>query len=291
MSARSLARIMAMVIALAPGTARPEMTTVLGQLGQLGQLGHAPVASEAAQRELEAGLAAYDENDYATALEHFERAYALHPTPDYLYAWAQAARSSGDCATAIDLYRRFIDSGPSGDPRVAAQKNEARCAEQLAAAPPDLEVEPEPEPEEPASADPPAASEISDGARRPPDRMGLALLVPGVVGLAAGTALVAVAGARQASQANQTSYQGFHDLDAGIDRLYVAGAVTLGVGVVLIVAGALRLAKRPRHVFGVSRRTVLMPTFDTRGTAGILLRFAGPRDFGRGRPWGRSSDR
>jgi tetratricopeptide (TPR) repeat protein len=270
MSARSLARSMAMVIALAPAAARSATTTVLGQLAD------APAASEAAQRELDAGLAAYDADDYATALEHFERAYALHPAPDYLYAWAQAARNSGDCATAIDLYRRFIDSGPSGDPLVAAQKNEARCAEQLAAAPPP--PEPAPAPAQPASADRPDATEIPPS-RRPPDRIGLALLVPGVVGLAAGTAVVAVAGARQASQANETSYQGFHDLDAGIDRLYVAGAVTLGVGVALTIAGAIRLANRSRRGSGASGRTVLMPTFDPRGTAGILLRFVGPRDL------------
>src|SRR5690606_31710618 len=181
----------------------------------------APTTDEtvaASERELQAGLAAYAEGEFATALEHFERAYGLHPSPDYLYAWAQAARSSGDCATAVDLYRRFTDAGATGASLEAARQNEIRCAEQLAAeaeaeAPPVTESEPTPE-LPPVEDDPPPPP--------PPrrDRLGLAFVITGGVAAGVGVGLLAVAGARQATQADQTSYQRFDELDPGIDRLY-----------------------------------------------------------------------
>jgi tetratricopeptide (TPR) repeat protein len=169
----------------------------------------APSSAEdvrASERELDAGLADYGRADYASAITHFERAYALHPSPQYLYAWAQAARSMGDCATAIELYRRFIAAGATGASLQAARQNEARCADELAAkadadARSDAASEPVPAPApEPAPlvADVPSEPERP---RRSPDGLGIALVVTGGVALGAGSALLAVASARRATQA------------------------------------------------------------------------------------------
>ncbi|MEM9462972.1 MAG: tetratricopeptide repeat protein [Myxococcota bacterium] len=190
---------------------------------------------------LQAGLAAFEQEDYAVAIEHFERAYALDRDPAYLYAWAQAARLAGDCEAAVDLYRRFVDAGAEGAQREAALQNEARCREQLAAAQ-TSPTEPEPEPE--PTAEPEVAVRPSDDlprSRRRPDPLGLSLLVTGSVAAVAGSVVLGVGEGRRIGQARETDYDRFDSLDAQIDRFHIAGGVTLGVGVALAIGGVVRL--------------------------------------------------
>lgn len=234
----------------------------------------APVedAVAASERELDAGLAAYAEGDFTTAIEHFERAHALHPSPDYLYAWAQAARSAGDCATAIELYRRFIATGPTGASLEAARQNEARCAEQLAAEPEITAVPPPPTEPQPPPPSPPHDEPAPERPRARPDAVGLSLVVTGGAALGAGSVLLGLASARVATQERQTSYQRFDELDREIDRLHVAGGITLGVGAALAVAGAIRLGLRARHARRSPRHAMLVPGLDAHGTPMIVLR-------------------
>lgn len=193
---------------------------------------------DAARVELDAGLAAYGREDYAVALLHFEKAYALDPSPHVLYAWAQAARSAGDCETAISLYRRFIDAGATGDSRVAAEQNEQRCREQLA----DAEVVPEPPPV-PVPPPRPVDVQPSTPPPTPPrrDPIGGALVGSGAAVLVAGVVVLAVAGAVQSKQARTRDYDRFDALDARIDRLWLAGGITGGIGAIVLTAGAARL--------------------------------------------------
>jgi len=251
-------------------------------------------AVQASERELEVGLADYAKADYAGAIEHFERAYALHPSPQYLYAWAQAERSRGNCEAAIELYRRFVDTGATGASREAALQNETRCRDELAArAETTDEVAPEPEilAIEPA----PLTEPAPERPRR--DGLGIALVATGGVALGAGAVLLGIAGARQGRLDDQTDYDRFHTLDRQILRLDVAGGLTLGVGAALAIAGVIRLAVSSRRAradrvrAGLDRAPLLLrsgvlvtPAVDPRGTAMLLLRLP----LGRG---GRSFDR
>jgi hypothetical protein len=230
--------------------------------------------ADAARVELDAGLAAYERKDFAQAQLHFERAHGLDPTPASLYAWAQAARGAGDCATAVGLYRRFIDEGASGDSREAAEKNEARCREILAQQPAPTTVEPQPAAAPaPAPVVDTAPSEPSPRARRrKPDAAGIALVSVGAAAVVAGAVCLGVGEGLRSKQASTRDYDEFDELDGRIDALHIAGGVTLGVGVVLAVVGAVRLGlarRRDQHVwlaprFGRSTGTLVLGVAPTR---------------------------
>src|SRR5262245_20246725 len=72
-----------------------------------------PAMKAEARAHLEAGLAAYGEKDWARAIAESRAGYELDPRADFLFAWAQATRLSGDCAGAIELYDKFIATGPA----------------------------------------------------------------------------------------------------------------------------------------------------------------------------------
>ena len=65
-----------------------------------------------AQAAFDAAQEAFAAKDYAVASQQLERAYMLEPEPELLYPWAQAERNLDRCASAIDLYQKFIDTGP-----------------------------------------------------------------------------------------------------------------------------------------------------------------------------------
>jgi tetratricopeptide (TPR) repeat protein len=232
------------------------------------ELGPEPVPSTA-DEELAEGQRAYERGDYPTAVVHFRRAYERDPSPLYLYPWAQAARQAGDCESAIDLYERFIDSGARGDAKAAAESNLARCRETLAEQPsppePDpipTETPPPPEPSNPSDpSDPPPTHGATTGPRRV-DGLGVGLLVAGGVSLLTGVALIAIAESRRAAQAESVAYDRFDELDPKIDRLHVAGGVTLGVGALLTLGGTLRLVLVGR------RRTTAVTAMPTTTPAG-----------------------
>jgi hypothetical protein len=224
----------------------------------------------AANVELTEGLAAYERKDFAVAQGHFERAHGLHPTPESLYAWAQAARGAGDCETAVVLYRRFIDEGATGDPREAARQNETRCREILAARTVPVPVV------EPPSASPPQASSapVVDATRAEPpprdrprrrDAAGIALVSTGAVAVVAGAVSIAVAESLRARQSSTRDYDRFDALDGRIDALHIAGGLTLGVGAVLAVVGGVRLGLARRR----DRIVWLAPRFGR--TTGMLV--------------------
>ena len=228
----------------------------------------------AARVELQTGLAAYERKDFAVAQAHFERAHGLHPTPESLYAWAQAARGAGDCETAVVLYRRFIDEGATGDPREAARQNEARCRELLATVPP-----PEVEPPAPVADTTTAPAPVVDTTPTVPsprdrprrrDAAGIALVSTGAVAVVTGVVLIGVAEALRVRQSATRDYDRFDALDGRIDALHIAGGVTLGVGAVLAVVGGVRLGLARRR----DRIVWLAPRIGR--TTGMLVLGIGP---------------
>jgi hypothetical protein len=63
------------------------------------------------------GQAAYDRGDYPAAIARWRAAYRLSGEPGLLFDVAQALRLSGDCASALTIYRRFLarDLDPTSD--------------------------------------------------------------------------------------------------------------------------------------------------------------------------------
>lgn len=82
------------------------------------------------------GQEAYDHADYATAIQRWRRSYEISGEPGLLFNLAQALRLSGDCAAALETYRRFIaaDPDPSEQHRLATdltKELEAACRSTL----------------------------------------------------------------------------------------------------------------------------------------------------------------
>jgi tetratricopeptide (TPR) repeat protein len=76
-----------------------------------------------AKQLAERGRALHDAGDYSGAIEAFREAYVLAPRPGLLFNLAQAYRLSGDCDDAAFMYRRFLESNPSGAGRDIAESN------------------------------------------------------------------------------------------------------------------------------------------------------------------------
>lgn len=217
-----------------------------------------------AAAKLEEGLSRYRAEDYEAAAEAFREGYEIEADPTFLYTWAQAERLRGDCAEAVKLYTRFIESKPPEIQVQAAQEGKARCADALAerTTQEDTSLDDDeldaladtanPETSLPAPVPTTASRAGAADEAEPPepwqrDPAGGVLVGIGSAGLATGIGLL-VAGAvlRQRVPASYTEAQ---TQPRRVQGLTIAGGVTLGVGAALLVAGAIRygvLARRQR---------------------------------------------
>jgi hypothetical protein len=199
-----------------------------------------PTMKPEARAHLERGLAAYGEKDWARAIREFRAGYALDPRPDFLFAWAQAARLSGDCTSAIDLYQRFVATGPSPEQSDAAQKMTERCRETLAAAAP---AEPAPTALDPYASTPPSRAPAAPAAVDRAwwkDGWGAGFTAAGVVGLGLGVGMLVAAGSSDDAATHAASYDEFaarHD-EASTRRTYAT--IGLAAGGALLVTGGVR---------------------------------------------------
>jgi hypothetical protein len=86
------------------------------------------------QGHLDRALEHFAARAYGPAALEFRRAYEKRASGDYLYAWAQSERLSGNCEAAIPLYEKFLAAEPTGANAEVARINHARCQTQVAAA-------------------------------------------------------------------------------------------------------------------------------------------------------------
>lgn len=199
---------------------------------------------------------AFEEERYGDAASLLERAYLIEPVPALLYPWAQAERSQGNCDVAVDLYQQFLDSGVEGSTAEAAQKNIARCEEEMAAAVPppivdepveddgtdDLDdivgAEPEPEPE------PEPVKPVDDEPRKTKawykDPAGGVLVGLGVAGVATGTALLVVASGAAADAPDAGTHDDYLGERDRATSLRNGGAAALSIGSALLLGGIIR---------------------------------------------------
>ncbi len=198
-----------------------------------------------AKAAFDAAQAAFEAEDFAEASKQLERAYMFEPEPELLYPWAQAERNLGHCDSAVDLYEKFIDTGPSERMAELARQNIARCEETTAAEATPVEPEPAMDDEPP----PPRVEPRSDTRIetrpvpiKPVGRDVAGGVLVGVGGAAAivGAALLGTA-ARQAKQTYDVDDNATYlDMRARTVTLQRAGLAMLVTGGVLVVAAVVR---------------------------------------------------
>ena len=89
-----------------------------------------PEQIPAKARELaERGRTFHDAGDYSAAVSAFKEAYVLAPSPGLLFNIAQAYRLAGNCDESAWMYRRFLDTNPSGDRRTRSRRRTSAIVE------------------------------------------------------------------------------------------------------------------------------------------------------------------
>lgn len=206
-----------------------------------------PSEDERAAELLEEAVGLFKEEKFAEAARAFRKAFAIEPSPKYLYAWAQAERESGNCEAAIDLYQQFIEGGASGGGLKAAEENIERCeakieADAQAAEEARARDEAERQALERAAA---AAQKPVDEPVEPPrpwyqDPAAATLVGIGAAGLIAGGVLMGLAGGEAGTQPE--TVEAFRASLNREQNFWIGGATVMSVGGVLVVAGGVRWA-------------------------------------------------
>ncbi len=202
----------------------------------------------AARAKLDRGLRAYADQDWRAAIEAFRAGYDIDPHPDFLFPWAQATRLSGDCAGAIPLYRRALESVKSEEDRRDIEKLIAGCEEEVERTrpPPTPEEEPPPRaihhpPHRHVHAPSPPAAE-REPAPWYTDVLGGALAITGALALGGGAAFLVAARRADDDAAAAGTLDGFVSASDTADQRRVIGAVALGAGAGLAAVAVLRYA-------------------------------------------------
>jgi tetratricopeptide (TPR) repeat protein len=201
------------------------LSAALGVSSAAAQPGPLPAADSAKQ-----GIDLYNAGKYADAVAPLQRAVEMEPNNfEYRFMLAQALRQSGNCGDAVPHYKQLETTAPperANDVKsgMEACPNSGISAQQATPSPPPAPVEP---------------TVVSSGGLS----RGNALLFLGAgAGVATGVCLL-LAGYNDKQDADAAaSYQDHDRISTRGDRLYIASAVTAGVGVVLGVI-AIRRAR------------------------------------------------
>lgn len=199
---------------------------------------------------LAAGVDAYGARDYERAVAEFQAAYAASASADALFGWAQAERLSGDCPSAVVLYRRLLEGTLAPAQQAAAQQNLERCERALgtspalagptAAAPAAATTTPS---TSASSGDAPATSAgapARDGTAWYRDTWGGVLTGTGVGLLAVAWGFHVSAQGVRAEADDAYAYQDFERLHARADGRDTVAAVSALVGAGLVAGGVVR---------------------------------------------------
>jgi hypothetical protein len=82
-------------------------------------------AKERAQALLKEGSAFYKAADFAGALQRFEAAYAIYPSPKLQFNIAQADRELGRIVEAVEAFETFLVQAPDSAPEVIAEARQS----------------------------------------------------------------------------------------------------------------------------------------------------------------------
>lgn len=223
------------------------VASLLWALAGPGQLLENPEA----QAKLAEAQQAFADEDFDAAAAAVEAAYLIEPEPMLLLPWAQAERSRGNCAAAVELYQRFLDSDPPERMAGPARENMDRCQEQL-----DAEAEAEAEVEDEVVEDDVEDEVVEDELPPPPvekdeppkakawykDPLGGVLAGVGVVGVGVGAGLLGAGASAAKGAPDQDSHMDYLDERDRATGLRNGGAIALSIGGALLVGGIIRYA-------------------------------------------------
>lgn len=204
------------------------------------------------------GEASFSAGRYDEASEAYRDAHGLDPVPFFLFAWARSEQEAGRCQEAIELYQRFIATGPPPEDVDRANLEVGRCYGQLSsgASAAEAESESESEAESEAEVSPEVDPEptLADDPRRPRapwlrDPWGGVMLATGVAVISVGTGLYlqAQVDARRAARARTTDE--FRSASRRATVLSGGGIAGFSVGSALVVGAVVRyvvVGTRPR---------------------------------------------
>jgi tetratricopeptide (TPR) repeat protein len=194
----------------------------------------------AAKARYDQGLELYGRRNFRAAIEEFEEGFAIEPRREFLFAEAQAYRLAGDCAHAVPLFNRFLETQPSAIQIDATRLALDRCAHQppppkVEARPPEARVLPQPRPPIPEPPPPRAWWR---------DPWGLGALGGAVVAAGVGGGFLLASG-QAWDAAHAPTVHLATDFDRMIDdyeRRHTVGVASLATGAVLLAAGVGRFA-------------------------------------------------
>jgi hypothetical protein len=196
-----------------------------------------PMAPDVKAR-FDAALKQYSTRHYEDAISELRAIYEIDPRPNILFTWAQAERLSGDCPSAVVLYKKFIATGPTGTSLEAAQLNLKKCEDALSTMPEEAKPKPVPTPE--------PIIIVREREAPPPtwqkDKLGIGLTVAGGVLLVAGAGVAGGSAAVESSATSATSYNDYSNRIDTARTLRTTGFVVLGVGAVAAIIGVVRFA-------------------------------------------------
>ena len=157
--------------------------------------------------------AAFTNQQYGEASQHFAAAYEIEPLPDLLWSWAQSERLAGNCVTAIGLYKKYAREATKPSKAQAANEKIAVCEREAPPAPPWYK-----------------------------NKLGGALSATGVVGVTVGITFLALASSSHSEALAMNNnpngvLEGFEDKLAETTLRRRIGGISLGVGIAALGAG------------------------------------------------------
>ncbi len=175
------------------------------------------------------GLAAYQQEAWATASAAFGKSYAFEADTETLFAWAQTERKQGHCDKALELYEKLLAAKLPEENKAAVATMRDECRAIINPPPPYvpttrqmmLPLPPPPPPEARWYLDP-----IGDG-----------LAIGGVLAIGFGTAMLVVGHAADSAKDRAPTYREFASQRDRASRDGTLGVASLVVGVAALGGG------------------------------------------------------
>jgi len=199
----------------------------------------APAHADEVSDLVAAGSAAYQEGRYDDAIAKLTRAYELSPTPDILFALAQAERLGGRCPAAILHYKKVLEKVTDLDTSRLVQGNIALCERtQAVDQPKPDQPKPDPQPQPPPQPQTPQTRTVVE---RRTDPLAVGALTIGGLGLGTSVGLFIASGSTRDAAANAPTLDENRSLNESADSQRMYSFVFGGVGVALLGFGIYRL--------------------------------------------------
>lgn len=201
----------------------------------------------AARNEWKQGATAYEKGHFDVAIQRFEKAYELDPSPIYLFNLGQAYRKKGDAPHALENLRAYLEKKPDAPNRALVEDLIRELEPKVAPSPaPTPAPAPAPPPRIVASpaAPPPLVVTATPEAKPRPwthDGVGLVLAGGGVLATGAGVVMLFHSSGLRSDAESTVDEDQALDKNSSAGTFRTAGLVVTGIGVAALTAGIVKL--------------------------------------------------